>query len=72
MTIHVLTNFHKKGCWILKTESHLSNNANKLMVFLIMVLKSRNYLEKNKTKDGKFDARCVLKSINKYLGLRKK
>ena len=46
MTIHVLTNFHKKGCWILKTESHLSNNANKLMVFLIMVLKSRNYLEK--------------------------
>ena len=52
MTIHVLTNFHKKGCWILKTESHLSNNANKLMVFLIMVLKSRNYLEKIKLKMG--------------------
>ena len=57
MTIHVLTNFHKKGCWILKTESHLSNNANKLMV-----LKSRNYLEKNKTKDGQFDARCYNES----------
>ena len=62
MTIHVLTNFHKKGCWILKAESHLSNNANKLMVFLIMVLKSRNYLEKNKTKDGQFDARCYNES----------
>ena len=62
MTIHVLTNFHKKGCWILKTDSLLSNNANKLMVFLIMVLKSRNYLEKNKTKDGQFDARCYNES----------
>ena len=36
-----------------------------------MVLKSRGYLEKNKTKDGKFDARCQLKSMDKYLGLRK-
>ena len=63
MTIHVLTNFYKKGCWILKTESHLSNNANKLMVFLIMVLKSLNYLEKKKkTKDGQFDARCYNES----------
>ena len=39
------------------------------MVLLKMVLKSRAYLEKSKTKDGKFDARCQLKSMNKYLGL---
>ena len=26
----------------------------------------------NKTKDEKFDARCQLKSINLYLGLREK
>ena len=29
MTIHVLTNFNKKGCWILNTESHPSTDANK-------------------------------------------
>ena len=63
----ILTNFHRKGCWILN-KSHLSRDTNKAY---IKVLKSHNYSQKNRTKDEKFDARCQLNSINLYLGLFK-
>ena len=57
-----LINFHNlKACGFYLNKSHLSNDANKKLLFT-----------KSKTKDEKFDARCQLKSINLYLGLRKK
>ena len=60
----ILTNFHKKGCWILN-KSHLSSDANKPYEGI----KKSQFFTK---KDEKLDARCQLKSINLYLGLRKK
>ena len=63
----ILTNFHKKGCWILN-KSQLSNDANKPYYDI----KKSQLIRKNKIKDNKFNARCQLKSINLYLGLRKK
>ena len=63
----ILTNFHKKGCWILN-KLHLSNDANKPY---LGIKKSQLFTE-NKTEDEKFDARCQLQSIELYLGLRKK
>ena len=63
----ILTNCHKKGFWILN-KSHFSSDANKPYEDV----KKWQLSQKNKTKDEKFDARCELKSINLYLGVRKK
>ena len=52
----ILTNFHKKGCWIFN-KSHLSSDANKPY----QGIKKSQLFTKNKTKDDKFDARCQLK-----------
>ena len=63
----ILTNFHKKSCWVLN-KSHLSSDRNKPHEGI----KKSQLFTKNKIKDEKFEASCQLKSINLYLGLRKK
>ena len=48
--VTILTNFQKKGCWILN-KSHLSSDENKPYYGM----RKSKLFTKNKTKDEKFD-----------------